>query len=203
MRHSLLARCALLPLLLVACGRGGGAGGGDGGGELPGPYEPPSYSEAELLAQLRERLDAIDVERAAALREIFGFAEDGSATDETVGAFRWDPSQDSVYFQLLDEEHSAPLLISNASADGSPEGVTLAVRYEAGDERAVLFGGDPFRVEEAPTAEDEAFAAVVARVIRHLAGGEPTKIVTSQLADTYWFRHDASAEAYLAAHFPD
>lgn len=185
---------------------GGDAAPGDGGnvpydGGDPAAACPAPEQASALLTKAATAIEATRARRRTVQEAVFGGLE----------GIDWDPSHDSISFELLDVEQNVPLLVSNAAGSPPSKGVVLGLAGERKGARYAMLANDPLSdLTQKPPAAGSAAAKMDAfdeRLVKWLLGRDPgdgagLKIVLAHLAETYWFPHDTHTPKFFASKLP-
>ena len=149
-------------------------------------------------AQLAGRITA----HGAARQALWGLGSGATPAD----GITWDPSHDSVTFNVLDSARNHVVLASNWKFKGSTagSGATLAVAGQApaSGTRYAAFGGNPMAVA-GNAAMDQFMRNTVSWLTQRTDLGN-LKVVTAHLPGkaTYWFPHETKLRDWIATRMP-
>jgi immunomodulating metalloprotease len=161
---------------------------------------------AKVMSATRTLLVDQLATRATTRQALFGLSANGSAQAGSVTSIDWNPSQDSVYFEVLDQGRNQQLLASNWRYKGLTAGRDLTLAVTGIDPRTsaryAAFGGNPMAVR-GNAAMDTLTKNTVAWLTRRsdLTG---LKVVTAHLpsTSTTWFKHEVPTRQWLTAQAP-
>jgi immunomodulating metalloprotease len=161
---------------------------------------------AKVMSATRTLLVDQLATRASVRQTLFGLSPTGGVQAGSVTSIDWNPSHDSVYFEVLDQGRNQTLLSSNWRYKGATTGRDLPLAVVGVDpqtsSRYAAFGGNPLAVR-GNAAMDTVMKNTVAWLTRRtdLTG---LKVVTAHLPSTAttWFKHEVPTRQWLTAQAP-
>lgn len=216
MRFHSFSAAALAVVLSIALGACGGGGGGAPASTSNtdaaavnaalASGNANAVSLSSVMTSTRNLLTAQASAYSSSKQALFGLNADGTANAGSLRGIDWDPSHDSSYFTVQDNNRNRVALPGNwrYSDNTAGSGSALAVVGEAPTTQAryAAFAGNPMGVPGNATMD-----TFLKNTIGWLTGRSVYtgfKVVTAHLpSDTsYWFKHEKKVNAWINTQYP-
>ncbi|WP_020560866.1 ImpA family metalloprotease [Thiofilum flexile] len=169
-------------------------------------------SIADIVEEINTTQTNTSLAKQEVIKSIFKLNSDGTRNANSLGPLDWNPSHDSVVFDLVNYGNNTPILVSNhAQKTTNYKKNTLAVAgTQANGARYALLASNALSdlvKTSTTTSSNPPFQAFLESLIAWLTQNEnfkttPAKIVIAHQSDSYWFKQDASTNQWFTTYYP-
>ena len=167
----------------------------------------------DLVNEIDKTQNTIDTNKQTTIKSIFKLNTDGSQNSNSITNIDWNPSHDSVVFNLINNGNNIPLLVSNHTEKATDirSNLLAVAGQKANGARYALLGAnalhDLTRTSQFGGTGNSNLQLFLESLLAWLTKNDSlktssAKIVIAHQPDSYWFKQDATTHQWFSTHYP-
>lgn len=167
----------------------------------------------DLINEIDKTQNTIDTNKQTTIKSIFKLNADGSQNNNSITNIDWNPSHDSVVFNLINNGNNIPLLVSNHAEKATDirNNLLAVAGQKANGARYALLGAnalhDLTRTSQFGGTANSNLQLFLESLLAWLTKNDSlktstTKIVIAHQPDSYWFKQDSTTHQWFSTHYP-